>query len=116
MTKFFTINGKRYVARPLTFNAVCELEDLGVSLQEMPTKTMSTARAYLAICSNLNKIEAGDEIEAHVLAGGKIDEIFEIFTSEINESGFFQKLRTNQEENLQAEGTEAPKEKESKAK
>lgn len=116
MTRFFTINGKRYTAKPLTFNAVCELEDMGVSLAEMSKKSMSTARAYLAICADIDKEEAGGEIEAHVVAGGNINELFNVFTAEINESGFFQGLRKNQEETAPTETEETPKEKAAKAK
>ena len=98
MSRFFTVNGKRYVAREIAFNTVCDLEDMGVSLQEMPKKTMSTARAYLAICANISKEDAGKEIEDHIKSGGKLEDIFNVFTEEINESGFFQALNQKADE------------------
>ena len=50
MSRFFTINGRRYVAKPFDYNMVCDLEDNGVSLTDISKKPMSLARVYLAIC------------------------------------------------------------------
>lgn len=111
MTRFFTINGKRYTAKPFNFNTVCDLEDLGVSLQDMSKKPMSVARAYFAVCLNGDKEKAGTEIEEHIAAGGKFDELYSVMGDEINESGFFQALNQNQNE----DAPETEKQKEEKA-
>ena len=55
MSKFFTINGQKYRAKEFDFNTVCDLEDNGVSLQDMTKKPMSMARAYFALCLNGDK-------------------------------------------------------------
>ena len=110
MSRFFTVNNNRYAAKPITFNTVCDLEDMGVSLQEMPKKTMSTARAYLAICGNMDKEKAGVEIQTHMSAGGKLEDLFTAFTAEINESDFFRALNQSQEQEApEVESKEAKK-------
>ena len=88
----FTINGKRYNAKPFDFNTVCDLEDNGVSLQEMQKKPMSMVRAYFALCFNGSKDEAGAEIQAHVIAGGDFNDLYNVMGEEMNESDFFQAL------------------------
>lgn len=99
----FTINGKRYTAKPFDFNTVCDLEDSGVSLAEMSKKPMSMARAYFALCYNGKKEDAGKEIQAHVIAGGNFNDLYEVMGQEMNESDFFQALNKREDE-------EAPKE------
>ena len=79
MTRTFTINGKLYQAREITFNTICELEDAGVSLTEIEQKPISTVRSYFAICLGGNKEYAGQEIERHIINGGNLDEIMTAF-------------------------------------
>ena len=88
----FVINNKRYNAKPFDFNTVCDLEDNGVPLQEMTKKPMSMVRAYFALCFNGSKEDAGAEIQAHVIAGGNFNELYQIMGEEMNESDFFQAL------------------------
>ena len=107
MTRTFTINGKLYQAREITFNAICELEDAGVSLTEIEQKPISTVRSYFAICLGGNKEYAGQEIERHIINGGNLDEIMTAFREELADSEFFQALTktANEEatENQEAE-------------
>ena len=107
MTRTFTINGKLYQAREITFNAICELEDAGVSLTEIESKPISTVRSYFAICLGGNKEFAGQEIEKHIINGGNLDEIMTAFREELADSDFFQALTktANEEatENQEAE-------------
>ena len=98
----FTINGKRYNAKPFDFNTVCDLEDNGVALTEMQKKPMSMARAYFALCFNGSKEDAGKEIEAHVKSGGNFNDLYSVMGDEMNDSDFFQALK-------KAEDEEAPK-------
>lgn len=111
MTRFFTINGKRYTAKSFDFNTVCDLEDSGVSLIDMTKKPMSLARAYFALCLNGDKEKAGQEIEAHIKAGGNFNDLYEVIGAELNESDFFQALNQNKNE----EDPEMENEKEEKA-
>lgn len=98
MSRFFTINGRRYVAKPFDYNMVCDLEDNGVSLTDISKKPMSLARVYLAICMGGDKVKAGKEIQEHVIAGGDFNELYTIIGEEMNESGFFQALNKEQTE------------------
>ena len=98
MTRTFTINGKLYQAREITFNTICELEDAGVSLTEIEQKPISTVRSYFAICLGGNKEVAGQEIEKHIINGGNLDEIMTAFREELADSDFFRALTKNQDE------------------
>ena len=103
----FTINGRRYSAKPFDFNTVCELEDNGVSLAQMKEKPMSMVRAYFALCYGGSKEEAGKEIQAHVVAHGNFNEIYKIMGEEMNDSDFFQALnQAAKEEDQEMEAEE----------
>lgn len=108
----FTVNGKRYNAKPFDFNTVCDLEDSGVPITEMAKKPMSMARAYFAICYGGDKEKAGQEIQAHVIGGGNLNEIYTVMGEEMNDSDFFQAL--NQKEEQDAQTVEIEKEKKTK--
>ena len=103
--KSFTVNNKKYVAKDFTYNTVCDLEDMGVSLSEFKSKPMSVVRAYLAVCADKDMEFAGEEIQAHIIAGGTFEEIMQIMSEKMDESDFFRALQTRTEDNL-TEGTE----------
>lgn len=107
----FTINGKRYNAKPFDFNTVCDLEDSGVSLTQMRQKPMSMVRAYFALCFNGSTEDAGKEIQAHVISGGKFDDLYEVMGAEMNESDFFQALNQKEEQDTQESAQKEKKEK-----
>lgn len=98
MSRFFTINDKRYQAKPFDFNTVCDLEDNGVSLAEMTKKPMSMARAYFALCFNGDKEKAGIEIQEHVKHGGDFNDLYTVMGEEMNDSDFFRALNQKQEQ------------------
>lgn len=87
------INGKFYKDAELDFNTVCEMENMGVSIQNIDDNIMSAARAYAAICMHKPLRIAGTEIEAHIINGGTLADILEPFNKKAEESGFFQALR-----------------------
>lgn len=87
-----TVNGKKYTAKAFDFNTICELEDMGVALQDAQKKPMSVARAYFAVCAGLDADDAGKELEQHIIGGGKFDEIINTMTKEMEKSDFFQAL------------------------
>lgn len=88
----FTVNGTEYKAKPFDFNLVCDLEDMGVSLEEAGKKPMSMVRAYFGLCVGKGKEYAGKELEAHIIGGGKFDEIMTAMSDEMEKSDFFRKL------------------------
>lgn len=112
MSRFFTINDKRYQAKPFDFNTVCDLEDNGVSLAEMTKKPMSMARAYFALCFNGDKEKAGIEIQEHVKHGGDFNDLYTVMGEEMNDSDFFRAL--NQKQEQEAPEVESKEEKKTK--
>lgn len=107
----FTINGTEYKAKPFDFNLVCDLEDMGISLEEMGNKRMSMVRAYFAICAGKGSEFAGKELNSHFVNGGKFDNIVEAMNKEMEISDFFQTLIKGAETETAAGKTEERKEK-----
>lgn len=90
----FTINGRIYKAVPFTFNTLANLEDMGVSIEDAQKKPMALIRAYFALCCGGDREYAGEELQAHMIAGGKLNDLSEALAAEMNESDFFQSLTT----------------------
>lgn len=85
------INGKEYVIPELSFNTICKLEEMGVSLSEIKNKPMAFIRGFLALTVGTPE-KAGQEIEQHLENGGDLKEITEEIVRAVNESGFFQAM------------------------
>lgn len=113
----FTINGKTYNAVRFEIGTVCDLEDYGISLDNMFERSTSLIRAYIGICSGRGKAYANQEMQAHIINGGNFDEINEVIVKEITESDFFQKILERAQETTAEETTEEekPKKKSTKA-
>lgn len=94
----FTLNGNSVVAKKFDFNALCELDNYGVSIQDMTNKPFAFIRAYIAYSMGLSLDDAGNEVEKHIENGGKLDEMFRIINKELEESGFFRALQNEPEE------------------
>lgn len=105
--KKFEINGKKYQAKPITFNALCEFEDMGFVIEELFTKNMKGFRAYLAYCGDMDVEQAGVELEAHLMSGKGFTELAEAFSEAVKESGFFHAFTATETESNQASETEA---------
>lgn len=86
------INNKNYKRLPLSFNIICQLEDLGLDITTLESKSMSVFRGYMAICMNTDLKKAGEEIEKHCSNGGDMQELLNEFSQAVEESGFFQAL------------------------
>ena len=107
MTNYFEVNGNKYAAKAFTFNTICDLEEMGVALSDAKKKTMSVARAYFAICANMDAESAGQELEQHVINGGSFDGIMKAMVSEMEKSDFFRTL--NQTATAKATASEIEK-------
>lgn len=101
----FTVNGKEYKAKAFDFNLACDLEDMGVSLQEASGKPMSLVRAYFGLCAGRGKEYAGKELEAHIIGGGTFEDIMNAMSDEMEKSDFFRNLNQKTEQEV-AENTE----------
>lgn len=93
----FTVNGIRYVAKAFDFNLLCDLEDLGINIENMGAKTMSTARTYFALCCDGDKEFAGNELQKHIINGGDFEELITAMAKEMDESDFFQAMAQKRE-------------------
>lgn len=91
------INGKNYKVPELTFNAMCELEDMGVSITSLDKKPMATIRGFLALAIGDTE-QAGKELEEHIVNGGKLDDVISDITRAVQDSNFFRALSTKQEQ------------------
>ena len=94
----FSVNNVNYIAKPFDFDMVCELEDMGVSFEKIDKLPLGLIRAYFAICANLTKEQAAQQIQAHLINGGKLDDITEPMAKEMNDSDFFRSMSENKDQ------------------
>lgn len=113
MNRLFTINGRQYKAATVDFNFICDLEDMGISINQIQSKPVAVARAYFALCANVSKDVAGAELQAHMVKGESLNSLYEALNKQIEESDFFRALNTTEEQEI-TEG--APKAKKTKSK
>lgn len=86
------INGKTYAMPELDFNAMCMLEEMGLSLTDMDKKVLTTVRGFLALAMGGDYKEAGKELETHMADGGSLDQLLQEINQAVEESGFFRSL------------------------
>lgn len=109
MTKTFEVNGRIYKAREFDFNFLCDLEEQGLSLDDVEKKPMSLVRTYFMFCAGLSKENAGKEIESHIEKGGDFTDIVEVISEQMQDSGFFRSLNKRAEEGEGETSTENQK-------
>ena len=107
----FTINGKEYEGAKYNYNTSCAFEEYGVAVSDIVLTPMNVLRAYLSISSGMDIYEAGNEIEAHLIAGGDIQDIQKALGHEMSESGFFQTLLNKVKEDEESPETQEKKKK-----
>jgi hypothetical protein len=98
MKNTFTVNNKEYEAKAFDFNMVCDLEDMGVPMQDLGNKQTKAIRSYFAICGNMTAEEAGKEINEHIINGGDMGSIATAFGKELDKSDFFRTLTATAKE------------------
>lgn len=95
--KTFEINGKTYKGIDFSFGTVCDLEDMGIPMEDYGKKPRLLQRGYFALCAEMTAEQAGKEIEAHIIAGGNLDGITEAMHEAIGKSDFFRALQERAE-------------------
>ena len=90
---------------------LCDLEEQGLSLEDIDKKPMSLIRTYLAFCGNLTKEQAGKEVEEHVENGGAFTDILEAMSAQMTDSGFFRSLNKGRAEETEETSTPNPRKK-----
>lgn len=93
----FTLNGISVDAKEFNFNTLVELDNYGISIEDMTTKPLSFVRAYVAYCLGSKLEDAGQALNDHIVSGGDLNDIFEAINTEMENSGFFRALQTGQE-------------------
>lgn len=110
----FTINGTEYEGAKYDFNTYCTMAEMGVDVDVIFSKPLVASRAYLAVSGNMTLEQAGDELEAHFIAGGNIKELSDALAEELQTSGFFQtmvdKMKAQAEETLKKKKVKRKKE------
>lgn len=93
----FTINGKKYTAKLVDYNFVCNLEEAGIDIAKFTAKPAKLIREYLAFCGGLESEEAGEEINQHIISGGDMSEAYSALNWALEESDFFRALVKTEE-------------------
>ena len=96
--KTFEVNGKKYNAKAFDFNLICDLEDMGIAMEDVAKKPMSTVRAYFALCTNKDREFAGKEMEQHLINGGNFEDVMLAMTEEMEKSDFFRAINKTEEQ------------------
>lgn len=112
----FTVNEKVYFVKELDWAFLVECDKEGIDSNRITGA--AALNMFVAYCSGLDPKEAQKEINEHVLKGGSLPELVEIYNKALTESGFFRRimgLPEESEETVAEETEEAPK-KEPKAK
>ena len=96
------INGKTYKPAEIDFNAMCQMEEFGVSIFDADSKGLSSLRAYFALSSGMSLTEAGVEIGQHLSKGGTLEELSDTFGKAVKDAIFFLTAQRNAAENPEA--------------
>ena len=92
MNRLFKLNGKEYVLPELDFNTVCDLEERGFSLSDLNSKPMVMLRAFVSVALKDEPLDAGTEIQAHLISGESLTSLIEAIRKSVEESDFFQQM------------------------
>ena len=90
----FKINGKTLTAKPVDFGMMVELEDRGITAEEIASKKFRLVKVYVALCAGCSDEEAVALINEDPQA---LPMVLEAFMKEVDASGFFQKLNAGAE-------------------
>lgn len=92
-----TINNRVYKAKEFDFNFLCELGENGIGIEDIDKKILPTIRLYVAYCMGTDVEAAGTEINLHIVNGGQLEDIMNVFTEKAEDSDFFRALNKSSE-------------------
>ena len=95
MDRLLTINGRSYKAAEFDLNLLCDFEDAGIALEKIDSKMFNVIRQYAASTMNMDVKAAGAEISEHMRNGGSLEDIADVMSEMMNDSGFFRKKQTD---------------------
>lgn len=88
MRENITINGTEYKALEITYNTICDLDEIGTPIHEFGAKSDKVLRGYIALVMGVSLKAAGEEIQRHVINGGSLVDLATCLTEAITESDF----------------------------
>lgn len=114
MTTNIIVNGRSYLIPELTFNSMCQLEEMGVSLLDRNNNPLSTIRGFVALAVG-DMETAGIELQEHILKGENVEYIMDKLDEALKNSRFFQamlrekvpEIQNNNVQEIPSENTEA---------
>lgn len=83
------INGKEFESPRMNFATLCRLEEAGIAISDIGSRPLTLLCAFAALAMNVPMGEAQRELDAHMSAGGTLDEISGALDQAVRESGFF---------------------------
>lgn len=92
----FTINGKTYFAKELDFEYLVMLDKHDVKVNNVTG--LAAINCFLCYCSGMDESIAAKEISQHVIKGGKLTDVVEIYANKLSESDFFRALMEQTED------------------
>ena len=101
MDRLLKINGKSYKAAEFDVNFVCEMESLGIKIDDIGKMMFNTIRTYVALSMGVDVKTAGKEITEHMKNGGTLEEVSEVMSAMMDESGFFRSEPKNKDQTSQ---------------
>lgn len=95
MDRLLTLNGKSYKAAEFDLNLICDFEDRGISLDEIGNKMFNVIRQYVASSMDADVKTAGTAISEHLKNGGSLEDISDVMSAAMEDSGFFRSTSEN---------------------
>lgn len=85
-----TISGKEYEIPKMNFSNVCRLEQWGIAMDNMAARPLSLMAGFVSLAIGGKTLPDGEAaIDAHLAAGGALDDIANALNDAINNSDFF---------------------------
>ena len=97
MDRLLTINGKSYKAADFDLNLICDFEDRGISLDDIGKKMFNVVRQYVATSMNVDAKTAGKELSDHLANGGSLEDVSDVMSAAMEDSGFFRSATKSEE-------------------
>lgn len=95
MERLLKINGKTFKAAEFDLNLICDFEDKGIALDDIGNKMVSVIREYVAYSMGVDSKTAGIEISRHLDNGGSLEDISDVMSAVMEDSGFFRAISKN---------------------
>ena len=106
----FTLNKRVYEVKELNFEYLVMLDKNDVKVSNI--SGIAAINCFVAYCGDMTEKQASDEISAHVVSGGRLEDIVDVYAKALEESGFFRALMeqtAERQENVEEKNPETSK-------